>query len=426
MHSTPRHAQHDVLKGLPAPGGLCLTSMEDVDGTHIRDVFKDVRDIGFSIRKSDLEFIRCLVVNDGCLLSAAASRRCSARDLMHDLVERTNRLLKPMIQTPYLLEVDDPLTTIAYALYFCCSHDSFEAATLSYAFLVSTSRSSENTGGEADRVITILEKVTHVHLDLGLAMVKHVEMRRAAKEMWHLIETAAWIAHQRGHDMHGLSPKAYARARRFFVDDGDFWRVVKNADMELCANIIRVQTRAKALQAESDRLMDDLDLSFVDSERHDVLFRLWLAAYDHVADMRAWSLFATRARIRPEFLGPVEFEDRQTAAWRVVMRDREVELVGAMLVHARKRRDERLERLVADIGPVSVLTDKSRKKTKPKHNKPVIAVEPVESDESVECVMCMNADADVEFRCGHTCLCSPCADSWLAKSPTCPMCRCAL
>ena len=48
----------------------------------------------------------------------------------------------------------------------------------------------------------------------------------------------------------------------------------------------------------------------------------------------------------------------------------------------------------------------------------------VELLESMECVVCWDASADVVFQpCGHACSCTACAESLIGKVAFCPMCR---
>ena len=40
-----------------------------------------------------------------------------------------------------------------------------------------------------------------------------------------------------------------------------------------------------------------------------------------------------------------------------------------------------------------------------------------------QCVVCLDAKADVLMDCGHECVCSDCCDEWLAIQQTCPICK---
>ncbi len=40
-----------------------------------------------------------------------------------------------------------------------------------------------------------------------------------------------------------------------------------------------------------------------------------------------------------------------------------------------------------------------------------------------QCVVCLDAKADVLMDCGHECVCSECCDEWLAIQQTCPICK---
>jgi hypothetical protein len=213
--------------------------------------------------------------------------------------------------------------------------------------------------------------------------------------------------------MHGLSPLAYARARQYF-GDSEFWKTVRDVDPQLCADIVTKQTVAKLARADADAAWAAVTLDFVDQHEHDVVFRLWLAAYDHLDDLEAWRMVATRARVRSDFLAG----GGQDAPWRVRVRDREVLLIANLLKGAFEKREARLATLFQDLGIESERQEPLRLDGVVCDSESVARV-----DDPPECVVCMDAPATVLLPCGHTCACEDCSDAWQAISGTCPMCR---